>query len=101
MWQHFTKPGTADESRCALVLLGMIASAQPIVITSNMDLIIRTALVERGRTDFRLAHDACAALVKVAIANRGGSNSPNAPLKFPRDHELFKGVTDLVVEGIT
>ena len=69
LWQHFTRVGSSasdsEDSRCALVLLGMVANAEPAVITQNLSLLVRTALTDRGLGDFQLAHDACEALCKV------------------------------------
>jgi condensin complex subunit 1 len=102
LWQYFTKCGSAsdisdEDSRSALVLLGMIASAEPAVITSNMALLVRTALTERGRADFQLVHDACVALVKVATVKRKPGEPPT---KLDSDHEVFSSLKTIVVDGI-
>jgi len=102
LWQQFTKTGpsanlTDEDSRSALVLLGMIASSEPAVITSNMSLLIRTALTERGAKDFQLVHDACVALAKVASLKK---KPDELPVKLDAHHELFVSLKKIVVDGI-
>ncbi len=102
LWQHFTRFGgesTEEESRSALVLLGMIASAEPAVITSNMSLLIKEALTERGLGDLQLAHDACVALAKVAGKSGGADAASAPPTKLDADHEVFSSLRRIVVEG--
>ena len=76
---------------------GMIATAEPAVITSNMDLLIRTGLTERGLSDFQLVHDACVALCKIAAAKRSQNDTP---LKFDDEHEVFTSIREILTKGM-
>ncbi len=74
----------------------MIATAEPAVITSNMSLLIKTGLTERGLEDLQLAHDTCVALTKIASVKK---DIKEAPAKLDADHELFGSLRRIVVEG--
>ena len=107
LWQYFTKMNsntTDEESRGAILMLGMIAQSEPTVITTNLGLLVKTGLAERGMRDFKLAHDTCIALSKLSTMKQALSESTNGmcpKLKLEEDHEIFRSLESILVEGIT
>lgn len=98
MWQFFTKviPDTTNEqSRCALVLIGMVGSIEPSLIMSNVNVLVEHGLENR---DLKVAHDACLALTKISNAKPSGPDQ--APFKLAPDHELFSKLEKLLIEKI-
>ena len=94
-------PGTSeDESRSALMLLTMVASAQVKVVSSNVNVLVSVGLGERGAKDFRLAHLTCVALPKMA-PSKASPGSQAAPKRFPPAHEIFQRTKDLLIQGLT
>ena len=94
-------PGTSeDESRSALMLLTMVASAQVKVVSSNVNVLVSVGLGERGAKDFRLAHLTCAALLKMA-PSKASPGSQAAPKRLPPAHEIFQRTKDLLIQGLT
>ena len=102
LWRYFTKTigedTTGEQSRAAVVLLGMVANAEPGVITQNLNVLVTTGLGERGLRDLRLAHDTCVALSKIA-PSKPSSTLP--PTRYDTDHEIFTHVEKLFVDGVT
>jgi condensin complex subunit 1 len=98
MWQMFTKmvpETTDDQSRASLILIGMIGSIEPSMIISNI-----AVLVEHGlNRDFRVAHDTCAALMKIS-AGKTNTGPDVPPFKLAQDHELFEKLENLLASGI-
>lgn len=91
---------TEEESRSALMLLAMVASAQVQVVTSNVNVLVSVGLGERGAKDFRLAHLTCAALLKIAPTKSAGESQQAAPMRFPPTHDIFQRTTKLLVDGL-
>lgn len=103
MWQVFTKvmPDASDEqSQAALVLLGMVASSEPAIVISNVNVLVEHGLGERGEKHFRLAHDTFATILKISTATKTSSTDSEPPFKFPHDHEIFVRLEKLLVDGI-
>lgn len=103
MWERFSMAlpdTTEEESRSALMLLAMVASAQVRVVTSNVNVLVSVGLGERGAKDFRLAHLTCAALLKMA-PTKTATDSQTLPMRLPPTHEIFESVSKLLIEGLT
>lgn len=101
MWEKFsmTLPETTEEeSRSALMLLAMVASAQTATISTNMGVLVKVGLGERGAKDFRLAHLTCAALLKMAPSKASTDNQ--APMRFLPTEEMFQRVKTLLLDGL-
>ncbi|XP_070560344.1 condensin complex subunit 1-like [Ptychodera flava] len=103
LWERFTmkiQNTTVDESRAALILLGMAAKGDVNIARSNIDVLVNTGLGERAGNDFMLARDTCVALMKLTCRKKIKGSVGEEPLKFPMDHEMFKRLVDLMVKGI-
>lgn len=100
-----TLPDTSEEeSRCALMMLAMVSSAQVQVVTSNVNVLVSVGLGDRGAQDFRLAHLTCNVLLKMAPGKgqpaQDGQASA-APMRFPPSHEIFERTGRLLMDGLT
>lgn len=103
MWEKFSMAlpdTTEEESRSALLLLTMVATAEVQVVTSNVNVLVSVGLGERGTKDFRLAHLTCAALMKMA-PTKASTDCKDEPIRFPPTHEIFQSSKKLLVEGLT
>ena len=103
MWQVFTKvtPDTTEEqSQSALVLLGMVASSEPQIVISNVNILVEHGLGIRGENNFRLVHDTCATILKIATASKQKSTDTAPPFKFSHDHEIFGRIETLLIDGL-
>lgn len=99
MWQMFTQvmpETTQDQSRCALILLGIVGSIEPNILISNINV-----LVEHGfnNQDMKMVHDTCLALSKIGNCNK--STSPDVlPFRLEPDHELFEKLETILMENV-
>ncbi|XP_064081670.1 condensin complex subunit 1-like [Macrobrachium nipponense] len=103
MWEKFTKtlPDTTDdEARAALVLLAMCANSEVSIISSNISVLVKSGLGERGEKDFALVKETCSALLKLAVS-KPKTDSPNAPFRLEQDHEIFIRLAKILVAGLT
>ncbi|XP_006814852.2 condensin complex subunit 1-like [Saccoglossus kowalevskii] len=104
LWERFTLkiPGTStDESKAALLLLAMAAKSDVNVVRSNIDVLVSTGLSERAHDDFMLARDSCIALLKLIQKKKVKGGEAEEPFRFPKDHEMFDKLTELIVKGIS
>ena len=77
-----------------------MASSEPKIIISNVNVIVEHGLGERGENDFRLVHDSCSTILKIATAVKSNTTDAESPFKFPHDHELFIKLEKLLVDGM-
>ena len=101
MFEYFTgvMPNTRpEESRAAILILGMCALSEVTIVTSNIQNIIDFGLGEKGLNDFRLAGHSCQTLLRM-VPNKLNQEDPNPPKKFDTDHQLFQQIEKLLVEG--
>ena len=104
MWERFSMalPDTSEEeSRCALMLLAMVASAEDQVVRSNINVLVSVGLGERGSKDFRLAHLTCVALLKMAPSKVQPADPQAVAFRFPPTHDIFERTSKLLVDGLT
>ncbi|XP_074654081.1 condensin complex subunit 1-like isoform X2 [Tubulanus polymorphus] len=102
LWERFTMKisnTTSEESRAALVLLGMAAKAEENIARSNIDILVSEGLGPRARQDLMLARDACIMLLRI-----GGSVKPKAgqtvePFRLSESHSIFTELQNLLYEG--
>ena len=87
-----------EESRAAIVILGMCALSEVTIVTSNIQNIIDFGLGEKGLHDFRLAGHSCQTLLRM-VPTKLNQEDQNPPKKFDTDHLLFQQIEKLLVEG--
>lgn len=103
LWERFTKtiPNTTDEeSRIAIHLIAMLASAESVIVRQNLDTIMEHGLKEAEQLDYHLVQNCCKALEQV-IQDRGKIDTKCVPFKLPTDHPLFGRLIDLVLAHAT
>lgn len=77
--------------RGAIIVLGMLALANPEIIVNEMELCLRIGLGELGRRDLSLARYTCIALRRIS-SPPGKQLDPSAPAqvaKLPNDHAVL------------
>ena len=77
-----------------------VASSEPAIVISNVNVLVEHGLGERGERHFRLVHDTCATILKIATATKTTSSDSEPPFKFSHDHELFIRLEKLLVNGM-
>ena len=87
-----------EESRAAILILGMCALSEVTIVTSNIQNIIDFGLGEKGLHDFRLAGHSCQTLLRM-VPTKLNQEDQNPPKKFDTDHLLFQQIEKLLVEG--
>ncbi|CAD6228059.1 GSCOCG00006332001-RA-CDS [Cotesia congregata] len=96
MWEKYsfkTSSVTVIESRCAIILLKMVAAKNPKLILKNLNICIKIAF--QTHDDILLARDTCKAISMIKHENT--ENSKKEPLKFENDHELFQAISYLLI----
>ncbi|KAH9529690.1 Ncapd2p [Dermatophagoides farinae] len=104
LWERYAKKYskiTDEDSRAALIIIGMLASAQPSLIRneSNLNNIISISLEPPHCYDHRFVADTCEVLMKTF-------KMPQTELmerffKLPPDHLLFIRLRSIMAESIT
>ena len=87
-----------EESRAAILILGMCALSEVTIVTSNIQNIIDFGIGEKGLTDFRLAGHSCQTLLRM-VPTKLNQEDQDPPKKFDTDHQLFQQIERLLVEG--
>ncbi|XP_022241936.1 condensin complex subunit 1-like [Limulus polyphemus] len=103
LWERFSKRGpsvTSHDSHAALVLLGMAAGAEVEIVRSNIDILVSVGLDPEAGGDFQIVRDTCATLLKLTGNTKPSVEAKNPPLKFPKDHEIFVKLSDILVRGL-
>lgn len=103
LWEKFTMKvpqTTPEESRLALVLLGMLAGAEMDIVRSNIDVLVSFGLGPRAEEDFLLARDTCVALLKLGKTHKKPGCSAEEPFRLASSHVIFERLTAIVVSGV-
>ena len=78
-----------SQRRGAIIVLGMLATADPDIVIKEMGTMIRIGLGPLGRADLALAKYTCLALRRMYPTKRQGKEDSNAALKLPNDHAIL------------
>lgn len=94
LWQVYgfqKKEISKNQRRGAIIVLGMLALAQPSIIVQEMETCLRIGLGELGRRDFGLARYTCIALRRISPppGKQSGSAAPAQVVKLPNDHAIL------------
>jgi condensin complex subunit 1 len=92
LWQVYgvqTKDISRNQRRGAIVVLGMLALAEPEMLIREMDTMLRVGLGPLGRSDLGLARYTCIALQRVNQSGRQSNNSKATTPKLPNDHAIL------------
>lgn len=98
MWERFSMklPNTTeDDSKAALILLGMVGGASPSVLKNNIPVLISVGLGERGSKDYKLVRETCRSLLKLVPETSMVSSNEEA-FVLSEDHEIFQNLSLLL-----
>jgi condensin complex subunit 1 len=94
LWQVYgyqKKDTSKNQRRGAIIVLSMLALAEPNIIRQEMEACLRIGLGELGRRDLGLARYTCIALRRISPPpgkqNAGGA--PTQVVKLPNDHAVL------------
>lgn len=109
LWQVYgvqRKEISKNQRRGAIIVLGMLALADPDIVVKEMETCLRIGLGELGRKDLNLARYTCIALRRINAAASGGKGAkdPNAiaAAKLPNDHAVLvrlAAITEVVSDS--
>lgn len=95
LWQIYgaQKKGretSKTQRRGAIIVLGMLALADPNIIVKEMETCLRIGLGELGRRDLGLARYTCVALSRINAAEKASKGTVSAAsAKLPNDHAIL------------
>jgi condensin complex subunit 1 len=78
-----------NQRRGAIIVLGMLAAAEPDIVVKEMEACLRIGLGELGRRDLGLARYTCIALQRVNAVNRQNKDKPRSMARLPNDHAVI------------
>ncbi|KAJ6780364.1 hypothetical protein PWT90_03572 [Aphanocladium album] len=91
LWQVYgvqKREISKSQRRGAIIVLGMLATANPEIVVGEIETMLRTGLGAHGRNDLQLAKYTCIALRRI---NPMGRNAKDSTVKFarlPNDHAV-------------
>lgn len=105
LWQVYgvqKREISRKQRRGAIIVLGMLATANPEIVVGEMETMLRTGLGAHGRADLQLAKFTCVALRRI---NPTGRQAKDSTVKFSRlanDHAILTrlaGITEVPSES--
>lgn len=78
-----------NQRRGAIIVLGMLATANPDIVVREMTTMLRIGLGPLGRTDLALAKYTCIALRRINPSKRQAKDAATTPSKLPNDHAVL------------
>ena len=91
-----------NQRRGAIIVLGMLATADPNIVVKEMEVMLRIGLGPLGQADLALAKYTCLALRRMNSTKRQGKEESTAVLKLPNDHAILvklAAVTEIVSDS--
>lgn len=101
LWERYSMKlpdTTEDDSRAALILLGMAGGASQSIIKNNIPVLVSVGLGERGHKDYRLVKETCSALLKLVPETTLVSSDEEA-FVLNEDHEMFQNLCLILTNG--
>ncbi|PKY07698.1 condensin complex component cnd1 [Aspergillus campestris IBT 28561] len=98
LWQVYgvqKKEISKTQRRGAIIVLGMLALADPEVVIKEIETILRIGLGNLGRTDLVLARYSCVALRRM-VPGRQAKNKDTGIPKLANDHPILTKLADMV-----
>lgn len=90
------------QRRGAIIVLGMLATANPEIVVGEMETMLRTGLGAHGRADLQLAKFTCVALRRINPTGRQAKDSTVKFSRLPNDHAILTrlaGITEVPSES--
>lgn len=101
LWQVYgvqNKDISRSQRRGAIIVLGMLALADPEVVVKDIETCLRIGLGGLGRKDFSLARYTCTALMRINGGRKLKDGSKKGPqmAKLPNDHGVLTSLAAMV-----
>lgn len=96
LWDVFgyhKKEISKSQRRGAIIVLGMLASANPEIVVGEMETMLRTGLGAHGRNDLLLAKYTCIALRRLNPTGRQAKDSTVKFSRLPNEHAVLTRLT--------
>ena len=85
-----------NQRRGAIIVLGMLATADPEIVVKETTTLLRIGLGTLGRSDMALAKYSCLALRRMNPTKRQGKDDAPPAAKLPNDHIILTKLTGMV-----
>ncbi len=85
-----------NQRRGAIIVLGMLATADPDIVVKETGSMLRIGLGPHGRSDLALAKYTCLALRRMNPSKRQGKDNALPAAKLPNDHAILKNLAAMV-----
>ena len=92
LWQVYSvqkKDISRNQRKGAIMVLGMLALADPEIVVREMESMLRIGLGSLGRSDLGLAKYTCIALKRISPSGRQAKDSNVKVSKLPSDHAVL------------
>ncbi|KAF8476965.1 condensin complex subunit 1 [Kalaharituber pfeilii] len=92
LWQIYgiqKRDISKKQRRGTIIVLGMLALAEPEIVVKELETILRIGLGPLGRADLGLAKYTCVALKHIVATGRQAKENPSAKMKLPNDHAVI------------
>ncbi|OLN91698.1 Condensin complex subunit 1 [Colletotrichum chlorophyti] len=92
LWQVYgvqKREISRTQRRGAIIVLGMLATANPEIVVGEMETMLRTGLGAHGRADLQLAKYTCIALRRINPTGRQAKESTVKFSRLPNDHAVL------------
>ncbi|KAF8543051.1 condensin complex component cnd1 [Trichophaea hybrida] len=98
LWQIYgvqKREISKSQRRGAIIVLGMLALAEPEIVIKELETILRVGLGPLGRSDLGLAKYTCLALRHISPVGRKAKDAPSSMGKLSNDHAILVRLASL------
>ncbi|KXH29722.1 hypothetical protein CNYM01_12106 [Colletotrichum nymphaeae SA-01] len=98
LWQVYgvqKREISRTQRRGAIIVLGMLATANPEIVVGEMETMLRTGLGSHGRADLQLAKYTCIALRRINPTGRQAKESTVKFSRLPNDHAVLSKLASI------
>lgn len=98
LWQVYgvqKKEISKSQRRGAIIVLGMLAMADPDIVVKEMETMLRIGLGSLGRADLALAKYTCLALKRINSGGRQAKEARPATAKLHNDHAILLRLAEM------
>lgn len=85
-----------NQRRGAIIVLGMLALAEPDIVVKEMGTMLRIGLGGHGRADLGLAKYTCIALRRINPTRHQAKEASNVVSKLPNDHAVLTKLAEMI-----
>ncbi|KAH8819713.1 armadillo-type protein [Xylogone sp. PMI_703] len=99
LWQVYgvqKREVSKTQRRGAIIVLGMLATANPEIVVGEMETMLRIGLGGLGRSDLQLAKYTCIALRRIYPSGRQAKEMSTKIAKLPNDHAVLVKLAAMV-----